>query len=187
MEMASSAALAASNPAYTRQARILHWITAILVLGLIPVGISLDKLPDGSLKDTMFDLHRATGVVVMLLTLWRLLHRVNNPPRPHGADLPAIQRIVSKIVHFALYAMLILSPIIGWVGASVYGASLNFFWLFEIPSPFTANVPLAEKILGLHSVLGISMAAALLLHIGAALYHHYIRKDQVFRRMTGRA
>ncbi len=174
-------------PAYSYQARVLHWLTVLLVLPLIPAGILLTVLPDGSTKDTLFDIHRSVGVLVMLITIWRLIDRFQRPPRPLGEDVPKIQRLAAGAVHFIIYALLILNPIVGWLGASIYGADLNFFWLVTIPSPFTANITLATKILALHSTMGFALAGALCVHIGAALFHHFIVKDNVFRRMTGRA
>ena len=174
-------------PSYSRTSRILHWLTALLVVGLIIVGISLDKMPDGALKDAAFDGHRATGIVVMLLTLWRLADRTAHPPGPYRPPLPALQRLAAGIVHFSIYALLIVNPLVGLVGSWIYGAPLNVFWLFSVPSPFATNVKLAENILGCHSLLGWALAALLAIHIGAALFHHFILKDNVVRRMTGSA
>jgi cytochrome b561 len=80
-----------------------------------------------------------------------------------------------------------MHPILGWLGASIYGATLNFFWIISIPPLFAKNVPLAESLLAVHSVLGLVMAAALCLHIGAAFLHYFILKDRVLQRMTGAA
>ena len=173
--------------AYSTTARTLHWITALLVVGLIIVGILLDKLPEGPVQDIAYDGHRSTGLLVMLLTLWRLADRTANPPGPYVPPLPAFQRIGAGIVHFALYAMLIANPLIGLVASWIYGAPVNVFWLFSVPSPFAKNGPLAEKIFGVHALLGWALAAVLVLHIAAAIYHHFVLKDRVVQRMTGSA
>lgn len=176
-----------SATAYSALQRWFHWITAVLVLGLIVVGILLDKLPEGPIQNAAFDGHRATGVLVMLLTLWRLADRARRPPTPHHPALSPFHRAASGAVHFTLYALLIVNPLVGLVGSWIYGAPLNVFWLFSIPSPFATNVPLAEKILGFHSLIGWAIAAALVLHIGGAAYHAMILKDGVLQRMTGPA
>ncbi len=187
MSMSQSMHTQQLQPAYSRSARLLHWLTALLVLSVIPMGIALDKLPPGPVQDNLYDLHRSFGVVIIALTIWRLLDRVKRPPRPLGAEIPALQRFAAGAVHVALYAMLIINPLLGWVGASIYGASLNFFWLVTIPPPFAKNEALAEKLLAAHSILGFAMAAALCLHIGAALFHYFILKDRVLQRITGSA
>ena len=171
--------------AYSPTSRWLHWISAALVLALIIVGILLDKLPEGPIQNAAFDGHRATGVLVMLMTLWRLVDRARHPPTPHVPRLTAFHYAASKLVHFTLYALLIANPLVGLVGSWIYGAPLNVFWLFAVPSPFATSVPLAEKILGFHALMGWAIAAALVLHIGGAAYHAMILKDGVLQRMTG--
>lgn len=183
----TSMAYPRSNYAYSTTARILHWTTAILVLGLIPVGIALDSVPDGALKDAMFDGHRSVGVLVMVLTLIRLANRFSNPPAPLPADVPAAQRLIAALTHGTLYTLLIASPIVGWLGSSYFGAPLNLFWLVTIPSPFATDQHLAEKILDVHGWLGWITAGVLTLHIAGALYHGIVVKDGVLQRMTGSA
>jgi cytochrome b561 len=91
-------------PAYTRSARTLHWLTAALILAIIPMGIALDKVAPGPLQNILYDLHRSCGVVVIGLTLWRLISRIQNPPRPLGDEINKLQKLAASLVHFILYA-----------------------------------------------------------------------------------
>ena len=168
---------------YTGVARLLHWLVAVLVLVMIPVGVMLMRLPPGKLQDTLFDLHRSTGVLVFVLVAIRLVWRLTHPPPPLPDDLPTWQRVLSGIVHRLLYLLLLVQPIVGWWGTSAFGAPIKVFWLFQLPPLVAKDEAAAKMILGLHSVIGITLAVLIAMHVGAALYHHFIRRDGVLRRM----
>jgi cytochrome b561 len=92
----------------------------------------------------------------------------------------------AHLVHWALYAGLLVNPILGWLGVSAFGATIDFLWLVELPSLIAKDEVLSERILGAHKLIGILMALALSAHIGGALFHHFIRKDRTLLRMLGR-
>ena len=168
---------------YTTVARALHWTMAVLVLMSIPVGFVLLALPPGGVQNTLFDLHRSVGVLLFVLVVIRLAWRLTHPPPPLPDDLPAWQRIASGTVHRLLYALLLIQPIIGWWGTSAFGAPINVFWLFELPPLVSKDEPAAKQILGVHDIIGIALSATIAIHISAALFHHFVRRDQVLRRM----
>jgi len=168
---------------YTTVARVLHWTMAALVLMAIPVGFVLLSLPPGRLQNTLFDLHRSTGVLLFALVVVRLAWRLTHPPPPLPDDVPAWQRIASGAVHHLLYAILLIQPIIGWWGTSAFGAPINVFWLFELPPLVSKDEPAAKQILGWHDIIGITLSVTIAIHISAALFHHFVRRDQVLRRM----
>jgi len=180
-----------SNPSgdrqsYTPLARWLHWITAALVLSLIPVGIIMANADLGPTGDILFDLHRSAGALLIPIILFRLVYRLNNAPPPLPSDIPAIQRLAASAVHWALYALLIVQPIVGWIATSAYRAPMTMFWLFELPPIWPENRALSEDLFFVHMNLGILIGALLVAHIGAALFHHFVRKDRVLLRMIGR-
>ncbi len=168
---------------YTGVARLLHWTMAVLVLMTIPVGFILMKLPQGRVQDTLFDLHRSIGVLLFVLVAVRLGWRLAHPPPPLPDDLPAWQRVASGTVHRLLYAILLIQPIIGWWGTSAFGAPINVFWLFELPPLVSKDEAAAKQILGWHGIIGITLSVAVAIHVGAALFHHFVRRDAVLRRM----
>lgn len=177
-----------SRPAqsYTPLARGLHWFTAALVLGLIPVGVIMANADLGPTGDILFDLHRSVGALLIPVVLFRLVYRLNNAPPPLPADIPAVQRLAASAVHWALYILLIVQPIIGWIATSAYRAPMTMFWLFELPPIWGENRALSEDLFLVHRKLGLLIAALLVAHIGAALFHHIVRKDGVLLRMIGR-
>lgn len=176
----------AEPPSYTATARALHWITAALVLTMIPIGLVMANLSLGPAGDVLYDIHRSIGAVLMPIVLVRLVYRLSNPPPPLPADIPAIQQLAAHTTHWALYVLLIVQAFAGWIATSAYRAPIKVFWLFELPPIWPVDQPFSEQLFGVHRVLGIAIALLLCVHIGAALYHHFIRKDDVLLRMVGR-
>lgn len=170
---------------YTGTARLFHWSTAALVLLMLPIGIVMANLDVGPAQDTLYHLHRSLGVIVLPLVLARLLYRMNNPPPPLPSTVSATQRQVAGITHRALYGLLLLQAIVGWIATSAYRAPILLFWLFELPPIWPVDRPLSEALFAVHRVIGLTLLGLVCLHIGAALFHHFVLKDAVLRRMVG--
>jgi cytochrome b561 len=178
-------AMADARPTtYTPTARFLHWLTAAIVLVIIPMGIVMANMELGKLGDVLFDLHRSLGFVLLPLAIWRVWFRLTHPVPALPPDIPGYQVLAAEATHWALYALLLAQPIIGWIANSAYGAPLNFFWLFDLPPIWAKNEPLSDTMFALHRWLGFLMAAILLAHIGAAFFHHFVRKDNILTRMV---
>ena len=176
----------APGDAYSHGAIGFHWLTAAIVLTIIPLGIGLVNIEPGPTMDFLYTLHESLGIVVWPLVVARLIYRFKNPPPPMQDDIPPLMKGCAHLVHWALYAGLLANPILGWLGVSAFGATIDFFWLVELPSLIGKSEPLSKAILGAHAWIGIVMAVALGAHIGGALYHHFIRKDRTLLRMLGR-
>jgi cytochrome b561 len=174
---------AAAPAAYTITARVLHWLTAILILGMIPLGLVIANDWGGSLQDSLYDLHRSIGALVIPVILLRLVYRRVNPPLPLPDDIPAIQQLAAHAMHWCLYALLLVQPIIGWIATSAYRAPINVFGWFELPPIWPENRAFSEQMFGIHGLIGALIAALAAVHIGSALFHHFVRKDGVLMRM----
>jgi cytochrome b561 len=168
---------------YGFTARALHWITAVIVIGMIPAGIYMANANPGPTQDLLFDLHRSFGVVLLPIVLARLVYRFTHPPPPLPSDIPAIQRGAAHAVHYALYALLIVQPIVGWIATSAYRAPILVFWLFVLPPIWPVDRAFSDRMFLVHRALGITIAILALMHIAAALYHHFVRRDAVLLRM----
>ncbi len=179
---------AAGTPSiqYTATARALHWLTAALILFMAPVGIVMANFSLGPTGHVLYDIHRSIGAILLPIMLLRLAYRLKNPPPALPADLLAIQRFAAHATHWALYGLLILQSVGGWVATSAYRAPIKVFWLFELPPIWPVNQPFSEQMFTVHRWLGIFIALLLCAHIGAALFHHFIRKDDILLRMVGR-
>jgi len=174
-----------ASPAYRPLARLLHWLTAALVIGLIPVGFVMANLGAGPLQNFLFRLHESVGATLLLIVAGRLLHRLAFPPAPLPAEIPAFQRIAATTVHWGLYGLLIIQPIVGWIGTSAYRAPIQIFWLFELPPIAAENRAFSDQMFEVHEAIGIALTVLICAHAGAALYHHFIRRDGVLMRMLG--
>src|SRR5262245_34525792 len=169
--------------AYTVTARVLHWIVAALVLIMIPLGVVIANEWGGPWQTPLYDLHKSIGAVILPLGVVRLIWRLLYPPPPLPADIPPMQQLAALVTHWMLYALLIAQPLIGWIATSAYPAPLPVFGLFELPKIWRADQPFSEWLFAVHRWLGIALAGVAAMHIGAALHHHFVRKDRVLMRM----
>jgi cytochrome b561 len=169
--------------AYTVTARVLHWLTAVLVLTMIPLGIVIANEWGGRFQEQLYDLHKSIAAVLLPIVIVRLIYRLTHPPLPLPSDIPAIQRFAAETTHWTLYTLLVIQPLIGWIATSAYRAPIPVFGLFEMPPIWPENRALSEQLYGVHKLLGITIAVLASMHIGAALYHHFVRRDRVLMRM----
>jgi cytochrome b561 len=175
--------MATSDPAYSLTARTLHWITATLVLINLPLGLAIANIGDGPLKDWLYNLHRSIGVLVIPVILLRFIYRLSHRPAPLPANVPPIQQLAAHATHWLLYGLLIIQPFLGWIGTSAFPAPIVVFGLFELPPIWWEDRAFSDLILTVHAVVGLAIACLVVMHIGAALYHHYVRRDAVLARM----
>jgi cytochrome b561 len=172
------------GPAYSVSARALHWITAALVLLMVPLGIVIANEWGGPIQEPLYNLHKSIGAVLLAVVVVRLIYRLTHPPLPLPGYVPPFQQSVARTVHWTLYALLVAQPLIGWIATSAYPAPLPVFGLFELPRIWPEDRPLSERLFAVHRWLGIVIAAVAAFHIGAALHHHFVRKDRVLMRMV---
>ena len=182
--MIDASAALPSSPAYSVSARVLHWITAVLVLLMVPLGIVIANEWGGPIQTPLYNLHKSIGAVLLPIVVVRLIYRLGHPPLPLPADVPPLQQAAAQTVHWLLYAMLIVQPLIGWTATSAYPAPLPVFGLFELPRIWPEDRPLSDRLFAVHRWLGIAIGAVAVLHISAALHHHFVRKDRVLMRMV---
>ncbi len=182
---ADAAALAILAPAYTPLARLLHWITAALVLVMLPMGfVMAELLKSGPVQDFLFALHESLGVVLIAIVYFRVAYRATHRPAPLPAEIPAFYRRAGHSVHWLLYALLAVQPIVGWIGTSAYRAPVHFFWLAELPPIWPENRAFSDLMFWVHLGIGIALEGLICLHVGAGLFHHFIRRDVVLMRMV---
>jgi cytochrome b561 len=172
---------------YPTTSKWLHWLVAACVLTTAPVAIAMTRVGEGPTQDALFNIHKSLGVLIFILVVLRLINRLMvGAPAPEPG-IERWQKAASSTTHGLLYLLLVTMPIVGYVANSLYGAPTPFFGLFELPSITAENQPLSEKLFTLHRWAGFLMIALVLMHIGAALFHHVIRGDNVLRRMLPRA
>jgi cytochrome b561 len=172
--------------AYRPMARALHWITVGFVLALVVLGEAMTyrskkDIWDG-LTNALYSSHKLLGFTLLWIIIARLMYRVTQGAPADEPSLEPWQKLASHVTHWSLYGLLVLVPILGWRGASQYPA-LEIFGVFELPAIAAANQVASVNTFFWHETLGKIMALLIVVHIGAALFHHFVRKDGVLRRM----
>jgi cytochrome b561 len=167
---------------YSAPAKWLHWLIAPIVLGMIPVGIIMGDLPEGALQDRLYFLHESFGLTVLTLMVARIARRLRGAPPP-APSLTRAERITAAATHHAMYLLLALTPVLGWLALSAYGERPAFFGLFEPPALLAKDEPLSKLLFSAHAVAGFSLAALITLHLLGVARHVLVRRDGVVWRM----
>jgi cytochrome b561 len=167
---------------YSPVAKALHWAVALIVIGLIPVGAVMADLKPGPLQDRLFFVHESFGVTVLALMILRLLRRWGGRPAPYPGLAPWERRLSTGVQH-ALYALLIVTPVIGWFALSAYGLGPSFFGVAELPRLLAKNEPLSETLFDIHGACAFSIAGLATLHVAGALRHALVKRDDLIWRM----
>lgn len=173
--------------AYSAAARRFHWITVAAVLVMVPLGLGMTyrgntlDIWDG-LTNGLYSAHKLLGFLVLWLSAGRLIYRLVRGAPPDEPTLEWWHKAASRLVHWALYGLLLVVPLLGWIGVSLFPA-LTIFDLFNLPALASPDEEAAKRVLALHGWLAILLVLTIAGHVGAALYHHFIRKDGVMRRM----
>jgi cytochrome b561/polyisoprenoid-binding protein YceI len=178
---------------YNGVAMAIHWLTALTVIGLLIVGNYMADLPKTDpMKLVLFNIHKSFGVAVFLLTALRLVWRLTHRPPELPSEMPAWEQKAAHAAHWALYALLFIVPLMGWlmVSESPRNIPTMLFGMVQLPHlPFFADWETDQKrqykelFETLHSGPAYLMAVLIVAHIGAALRHRLILKDKVVQRM----
>ncbi len=170
--------------AYSGVSRALHWLIAILILAMIPVGVVMTQegLPR-PLQNTLFIFHKNFGVVVLVLMLLRLAWRAVRPAPELPQSVSGWQRKAATYSHAALYLLAVAVPIAGYVRVRAGGFPIEWLDALGVPAMVPRSEALAMTAKSLHYFGGLALAALVLLHVAAALQHGLIKRDGVFSRM----
>ncbi len=172
-----------NNERYGNLSIILHWLMLLLFIGVYAVIELRELYPKGSdPREALKTWHFMLGLSVLLLVSLRILARATSPT-PRITPTPAKwQEVAAKLAHFALYVFMVGMPILGWLMLSAAGKPIPFFGL-ELPALLAKNKALAGQIKEIHTTIGVFGYYLIGIHIIAALYHHYILKDNTLIRM----
>ena len=172
---------------YTATAKTLHWVIAILILGLLGLGFYMHDLPLSPNKLKLYSWHKWAGVTTFLLVVLRLAWRVGNPPPALPASMPRAQQWAAHAGHFALYVLMLGIPLSGWLMSSAKGFQTVWFGVLPIPDLLGRDKALGDLLQTVHLGLNLLLVGVLLGHVGAALKHHFIDRDDILTRMLPQA
>ena len=174
------------NVEYTQTAKGLHWLMAVVIIGLLALGIYMSNLPLSPIKLELYAWHKWFGVTVFLLVWIRLAWRIMHPPPAPPEGLSTLLVRLAHIGHFALYAFMIVIPLSGWLMSSAKGFQTVWFGVVPLPDLIDKNRELGDALQLLHKVLNVLFMLTIAGHAAAALWHHVWRKDETLRRMGWR-
>jgi cytochrome b561 len=183
----TSPAVAASAPepaTYDPVLRALHWITAIVFLVALAIGIySSTQAPGTSPRRELLEVHKSLGMTVLFLTLvrlaWRALSRQPHAPAAFGW----LVGIASSVNHWGLYGLMLAMPVSGYASSAAGGYSLEYFWLFNLPRLVPDSKALSLLGEDLHGFIAWIVYAAVTLHVAAVLWHELVKRDGTLSRM----
>jgi cytochrome b561 len=176
---------------YTRVAIFLHWLIGLSIIGMLVMGLLLEDMPD-DYKFAAYQLHKSFGLSILVLSFVRLFWRLSHKAPALPAGMNKFEILAAQLTHVAFYILMIALPMSGWAMVSAapppYNFPIKWFGLFQWPFlPVLPEVDNKEQVAGafaqFHATLAWITITLLVLHVGAALKHHFINKDNVLIRM----
>lgn len=161
----------------------LHWLTVLLIVAMAVLGLSMTELPTSMTKLRLYALHKSLGLSVLALTALRLGWRLYAGAPAAIAGTPRWQLRAAHLSHALLYLLLLAIPLSGWAYNSAANFALQWFGLFNLPKLVPADPGLKIVLREVHEALFWTLAAIVLVHAGAALWHHYRQRDLTLARM----
>ena len=173
-----------SNTEYGSLAKALHWLVAIGIFALIYLGLEQAGMERGDEKDRIRFIHASIAAITLILMTVRIVWRFMNDTPAHPDGMPGWQRMSSSIVHWGLYISVFVQLLAGAMVVGTGGKGIPVFNLISIPLPVAENHDAHEWWEGVHEFAWIPIAVLLTVHVLAALYNHFVVKNDVLRRMT---
>jgi|SRR6185369_2864697 len=177
-------AMTQARPGYDATAKFLHWGIFVLLIVQFIIAWAMPHIGRNTKPDTLINLHFSFGVVVLAVAVMRLGWRMGHPEPEPLAGIPPWQRRSARAIHWLLYVLLFVVPILGWINASWRGFPVIVFGLFEMPKLIGTRAVGWRWTGDVHGILANYVMLALVgLHVASALYHYFVRKDGVLQRM----
>lgn len=169
-----------TNDTYGTVAKALHWLMAIAIIMMLIMGYFLEDLK----SPEYYKAHKAIGFILLLLAILRLIWRIVNPVPKYDTSMPKIMALLAHLGHYTLYLLMIIMPLSAFIASNAAFRPVSFLYLFDMDSIFSEkNLELAKNMMNIHRFLAVIFIVVIGAHFLAALYHHYVRKDNVLKRI----
>ena len=166
-------------PRFTPLQRTLHWLMAVCILAMLFIGVGMASTVAPKYL-TLVAIHKPLGITILILALIRLVVRLRYGAPPLPADLPEPMKLAAQLSHYALYALMIAMPLIGWAMLSAADYPVALWPSLWLPRILPQSASLHAALWNAHFYLAFLFFALILMHVAAALYHALIRRDGVF-------
>ena len=164
-------------------AKGFHWTISFLIIAMLVFGFFLDDFPNTS-QEFAYNAHKTIGIIILALVILRLGWRWMNIQPGYSAKYPLFLRFLAHAAHYVIYLAIIAMPISGWVMSTASGKIPHFLGWFYFPMPgISLNESLAGQAFQVHNILAIVLIVLVSLHVLAALFHQFVLKDNVLKRM----
>jgi cytochrome b561 len=164
-------------------AKFFHWVIATLIFAQIALGLTAASWHLSPTKLSLFVWHKSIGMLILVLVVVRLLWRLANRAPALSADMPLWERRAAHVSHLLLYILMLVMPITGWIVNAAANVPFRIFWTIPLPAIVGPDKATADLAALAHSSLFVLLAAVLVAHIGAALRHHFIKRNDILVRM----
>ncbi len=167
---------------YDGAAIALHWVTAVLIVANLLLGLSMVPLPISPRKLQWYLWHKTIGVTIFALTSLRLAWRARRP-HPEPVPMPRWQRRAAAASHAMLYVLLLVIPVSGWLYSSATGVQVVYLGVVPLPNLVGKDKALGDALRVVHVALNSMLFAVVSVHVAAALKHHFVDRDSALARM----
>jgi cytochrome b561 len=168
---------------YHPVAKSLHWLMALAIFGMMGLGLIMQDLPLSPEKLQCYSWHKWMGVGLFGLTWLRLVWRVLHPAPALPTSMPMLHQRLAHAGHAALYLLMLAIPLSGWLMSSAKGVQTVWLGIWPIPDLLAKDKALGATLAQVHGALNLALGLMLLAHVGAALKHHWVDRDDVLKRM----
>jgi cytochrome b561 len=172
----------AMHQSYDAVAKTLHWLVAALVTAQFTLGWTMPPIGRNTLPVGLIFWHASIGMLLLAVVLIRLAWRFAHPVALLGG-VPVWQNWIARVTHGLLYAALVVQLLLGWANASARAWKLDLFGAVPMPWILPAASPVGMKSGDIHNIFAWVVLGLIALHVAAALYHHFVLRDRVLRRM----
>jgi superoxide oxidase len=184
-EVQLQASTGSANPvaSYDRVLKGVHWASLLLVATSYAAAWSSHAVTGTEQAMLLVQLHRSVGVTILALTLFRLTWRWSARIPALPAELPLVQKLAARATEYALYALLLAQPVLGILHTNARGRRVDFFFIGQLPPVVGPDKVLAKQAIAVHEVVAYLLLALIAMHAAAALFHHFVRRDDVLNAM----
>lgn len=169
---------------YGAVAKGFHWLLFMMLTFSVVMGNFLAAMPKGPEKFQAAGMHKSFGAVILMLILLRLVWRLINETPRLPDETKVGEAFVAKAMHWGLYVLMFAQPLSGIMMSQTAGVPVSFFGLFEFPVFLAKDPELAETFRAIHGTVWVLLVLAVIGHAGAAVHHHFIKKDNVLKQIT---